>query len=195
MYDYLFDGIIFKELDFINVMQYKNDILSDDLSSFPVVFGNDVRSSILEGVKKEPQAVWVDYANGNKSNLLMLANYNLLQPKICEELINCINENMNLSLKPKHVILIKSVSTSYRHIDTIFRRGAINCFLENGNLAATNFYKTLDEDNDNEIIATINAEDGKSYLLNGAIPHQVVQEDNSGERLFLSVSIPLLKFA
>lgn len=190
MYENLFQDVIFKELDFIDALKYKDKIdLNMVDSSIPQVWGNTVRSSILEGKKRVEAPRWVDYANGSNPNLMMLANYHLLEPEICQDLVGQINENMKLKLLPKYVLLVKTLSTSYKHIDTIFRRGAINCFIQNANFAVTNFYDTLEDDGN--IIASLSAEDGKSYLLNGAIPHQVVQDDNLGVRLFLSVTIPL----
>jgi hypothetical protein len=127
---------------------------------------------------------WLGYYDQTKG-IARLYNFYKLYPKICTELSEQINAQIvqyNVQVNATNIRFGTTKSLVHRHVDEGIR-GAINCFIKNGEAAHVNFYNA-----ENELIEQFRTETGKSYYLNTTEIHEVVH-DEAVTRFSLTFSI------
>ena len=183
MYKHLFKDICYKEVNVGDVLKYKNIIdLPMMVEKFPKASNQEMMNHMAQGLKVDNALRWLEY--DTDPTLSVFSGLHILYPEMCKEVIDQINDSLDINLPFWAVTVAKTTRTCHIHSDYYIRYGTLNCYLENAEFAVTNFYNT----ERTEIIDSLRAETGKSYLLNVSKPHQVVQQQGQGERTFLTIS-------
>jgi hypothetical protein len=183
MYNHLFNDICFKEVNIGDILKFRNMIdLPMMVEKFPKASNQDMVNSMAQGRKVNSELLWLEYHSD--PTLSIFSGLHILYPQMCKEIIDQVNSSLEIDLPVWAVTLATTSRSCHIHSDYYIRYGSLNCYLENAELAVTNFYNT----EQTEIIDSLHAVTGKSYLLNVSRPHQVIQQPSQEKRVFLTIS-------
>lgn len=196
IYDSLFTEP-YRELNFIDCALYATML---DLTAFSVANTSETsfykNASDHHNTELSTEIQWVHFADHPfsteqikiPSSFALVNQFMLRYPKLCKMLIENINDGLHtdLTLETSHVSLARTTRSVPRHKD-VARRGAINCFLQNGDAAKTCFYTDMSS---TIPYHTVHTQTNKSYIIDSELPHDVIQKDDNTERFFLTMNIP-----
>lgn len=196
-FETLFTDDVYRELSFIDCKAILKTVdleLFSIENSTEISYYNEVIRNAAEPKPGEVQWIhFADHAFSNEeikipSSFALARNFSKMYPALCKDILENINDNLNISLNAKTsaITLARSTRSIPRHRD-VARRGAINCFLQNAELASTHFYHEM---NDINPFHSVQTKDYKSYLINSEIPHEINHHGPQGLRYFLTINIP-----
>lgn len=175
---------LYAELHDIDLTAFMNLDFDDLMQSYPFVrkiYGEPLK--LPEGLLPT-DPYWLGYYDQTKG-IARLYNFHKLYPELCSDLCDQVNVQLapfDVSVYASNIRLGTTKSLVHRHVDEGIR-GAINCFIKNGEAAHVNFYDT-----DNTLIDSFKTQTGKTYFLNTTKIHEVVH-DEAITRFSLTFSI------